>query len=221
MNIGDAVWQEMQKQGDTAIHDSVFINVSKFQTEIGFGKYFDYYATNAWGSWSVTTQPVAQGLLGPIDRRDLLPVRQGATPYPKRSLSGVSLYVCHYTAGPASQRVEQVAQYQVGPTSQLPFPSIAYHMFAERDGSLYLCQDLDRRTWGSGGTYQGKAVNDIGIHACYAGDLAPNTSQVAALHQGRVFCEGVLGHSLLVRGHSNDDATQCPGPKVQEWLGQI
>lgn len=221
MNIGDSVWQAMLQNGDTALHDSMFHN-SSFHVEWGFGTKNDYFATDAFGTWQVSVKPrVSNDVAQPIDKRGQLPVRVGATPYPKRPLAGIQLYVCHYTAGPSSQKVEQVAQYQVGANAQLPFPSIAYAFFVEKDGSLYWCQDLDRRTWGSDGIYQGKVVNDIGIHACYAGDLAPNPAQIAALHAGRVFCENILGHALTVRGHSDDGATQCPGPQLAQWRSQI
>lgn len=223
-NVGNGVLAKMTELGDSAIHDSMFTNIGKIQVEWGFGVKYDYHATNASGSWVVNAQPTAvapQPAVSVTDMRGKLPKRAGAVAYRNRPLAPISLYTIHYTVGPTTQTVQQVAAYQVGPTSQLPFPAIAYHLFVEGSGKVNWCHDFSARTWGSDGAYQGQSVNDIAVHACYAGDSKPNAAQIAGLKTGLAFAISQLGRSLLVRGHKDDDATQCPGQFWQDWRGQI
>lgn len=224
-DIGTGIRQRMEELNDFPIRDSMFINTGKIKSEWGFGEKFDYLATNVSGEWVVKEQVANGGLeptpATPVDMRGKLPTRAGAPGYPTRSMNNVQLYTVHYTAGPPTQTVQQVASYQVGPTSQLPFPAIAYHLFVDGGGVLYWCHNFDRRVWGSDGTYQGQAVNDIAIHACYAGNVQPNPKQLEGLRQGRLFANSVVGRQLTVRAHSDDGATQCPGPHWAQWKVQV
>jgi hypothetical protein len=201
---------------------------SKIEVERGRGQRFNYCATNCTpgGEWLITYRPIPITPPEPpqttyIDMRGQLPVRAGVPPYPSRPAADLTLFVAHYTAGPVTSTVTDIARYQTGPSSHLPFPAIAYHWFVEQDGKLSLCHDLATRTWGSDGSYQSQHVNAIGVHCCYAGNTQPNAAQIAGMKQSRLESERMLGRVLTVRGHSDDSPTQCPGTAWNAWKGQI
>jgi hypothetical protein len=216
--------EQMARLGDKPVASSAFYHPAPNLTvESAPGAKALYIADNLSGEFRFSVhryqaEPVAATV---IDLRGKLPVRVGATPYPKRPLAGVRLFVAHYTAGPPTSTVTDIARYQTGPGAQLPFPAIAYAYYTEQDGSTYQCHDLDRRLWGSDGVFEGQAVNDIAVHWCYAGDVAPTAAQIQGGRVARAHAETLLGRTLMVRGHRDDGATQCPGNKWNEWKGAL
>lgn len=154
------------------------------------------------------------------DLRGALSVRAGhnqANPYPQRNVGRVDSAVIHYTAGSPDATTEGIARYQIGPTSHLAFPGIAYHMVANHDGSVDWCHDFDRRTWGS----DGAGWNERGIHIVYAGNVGPTSGQKAAIKEAIRFAQGELGRELAVVGHKDTGSTSCPGPQWPGWRAEI
>jgi hypothetical protein len=74
-----------------------------------------------------------------------------------RDASAIKAAVVHYVGGDGTQGYgavspQQTAAYQTGPDSHEQFPAIAYHVYIARDGTLYQCHELERRTWHAGAT---------------------------------------------------------------------
>jgi len=158
-------------------------------------------------------QPAAPAIL---DYRGQLPKRAGR-PYWKRPLEGIDHAVIHYTAGSAAATVEDVARYQTGPGSHLPFPEIAYHLFVGSDGSVAWCHDFDVRTWGS----DGAGWNERAVHICYGGAFQPTNAQLGGLRAAILHAQQGLRHDLIVVGHKNTSQTECPGPTWANWRWSV
>lgn len=160
-----------------------------------------------------------------VDVRDALSkrpyIRPGARPYHKRPRDGVGGVTIHYTASRAATTVWSTALYQVSPQAQEAFPAIAYHLFIEAEGTVYLCHDLETRVWHSGANVSGVARNLSHIGICYAGDREPNAAQIAGLHEAIAWCEAQLGRNLEVEGHKDAYATTCPGPTWPSWKDDV
>jgi hypothetical protein len=123
----------------------------------------------------------------------------------------------HYTAGPATSRIYDIAAYQVGPTAQADFPAIAYHLMVDDVGDVHLLNDLNRRVWHNAGWLR----NEVAIGICYTGNHEPNAAQKRGLRQAIEWCQQQLGRGLFVRGHKDTYATACPGPTWPGWIGEI
>lgn len=223
-NVGAGVLQKMTELNDRPSKDSAFLNSidGKSRSEYGYGIKYDYRAigtlgANGW-AWELYAYPLPLTIITPtiIDVRGKLPTRAGAAAYPVRTTL-VDMFTIHYTAGPPTQTVLAVANYQVGSTAQLPFPAIAYHLYVEQDGKVYWCHAFNVRTWGS----DGAGINDRAVHCCYAGDVEPTAKQIEGINNALAFSENTLGKPLSIRGHKDDDATQCPGPKWATWKSRI
>lgn len=216
MNIGDAVWQKMLEQQDTALHDSMFHN-SSFHVEWGFGEKNDYFATDAFGTWQVSVKP-RNIELGVKDMRGQLPTR-GVARYSLRPMAPVDTFCVHYTAAPPERTVLDIANYQVNVQTGDLFPEIAYHLFIEKDGTVIWCHDLNKRVWGSGQP----GMNERAVHCCYSGNYTPTPEQLVGLAKARQFCQYSLleGRRLVVQGHKDGYATACPGPTWPQWKDQI
>ncbi len=158
------------------------------------------------------------------DLRGKLPLRYPAVPvepvqylpyYAARDPRWISEILIHYTASPASSRVEDIAAYQVGPTAQEAFYAIAYHGIVGEDGILNLCHDLAVVTWGCTGH------NWQAAHLCYCGDREPNAEQLVGLKVGVEWVQAQLGRALPLYGHKERLSTSCPGPTWPAWKDAI
>lgn len=129
----------------------------------------------------------------------------------------------HYTAGPPTQTVWAVAAYQTSDSAAgqtgtgQPFPGLAYTLFVEGDGEVFLAWDLSVRVWHSGAVVSGEARNLTHIGICYAGNVEPNQRQIEGLGHAIGWCQRQLGRTLTVEGHGDAYSTSCPGPKWPEW----
>lgn len=224
-NVGAGVLAKMQELSDRPSNDSRFLNSidNKSRSEYGYGIKYDYRAigelkgtTWDWQVYAYKLPTDAVLVSNILDRRGQLPIRPDVKPYPPRT-TYIDMFTVHYTAGPPAQTVGQIAAYQVGPTAQLPFPAIAYHLFVESNGKVYWCHALNVRTWGS----DGDGINERAVHCCYAGNVEPNNNQITGIKEALAFSEMTLGRTLIVRGHRDDDATACPGAKWDTWKGKI
>lgn len=165
-----------------------------------------------------------------VDRRGTLPVLTGTyaqLAYHDRPLEGIVGATLHYTAGPATQTVEQIAAYQVSLAAApqtgagQPFPGIAYAIVVTADGAVNLCHDLDKRTWHSGAVVEGKARNLTHVGICYTGKAAPNAAQVIGIAAAIDWCEKQLGRRLSIEGHGDAMPTPCPGPEWPGWRPRV
>jgi len=139
--------------------------------------------------------------------------------YDKRDVAGIVGVTLHYTAGPPSQTVYQVAQYQTSeaargqPGPPIPFPGLAYTFFVEQDGKTSMAWDLDVACWHSAGS--GRNQTYVGI--CYAGNVAPNDEQMTGMANAIGYCQKKIGRKLTVEGHKDGYQTECPGPQWPQW----
>ncbi|HEY1247446.1 MAG TPA: N-acetylmuramoyl-L-alanine amidase [Nitrososphaera sp.] len=160
----------------------------------------------------------------PVDVRGKLPTNHEAN-YDKRDLAGITGITLHFTDGPASQTVYQIAQYQTSEDARgqtgndTPFPGLAYTFFVEQDGKTSQAWDLDVATWHS--SAPGRNTHNIGI--CYSGNVAPNAAQINGMAQAIGYCQKQLGRKIGVEGHKDYslEATQCPGPTWPSWRQDI
>jgi len=148
-------------------------------------------------------------------------------------MAEVRWIVYHHThAGAGRPTVQQVADYQVGPTSHVAFPAIAYPWFIEEDGTAYQCHDLETVTWAQGDGSPGAKLkiglnNWYGIAVAFSGEN-PTPAQLVTMRRLGEEIDGILGRKLKRLGHSDvsrgaDDKplTECPGLAFEEWRDDI
>lgn len=191
------------------------------------------------GRQSAPPEPAPAVITLPIiDIRGKLPVREGARPYYLRvytqdpdaptaaeraaSLALIRGVTYHYTASNISHTPRSIAQYQIGPEPQDPFPAIAYVFVVGGSGVVYLCHDLETRSWHSGARVDGVARNQSHVGAAWIGDYEPSTAQLLGLAVATVYSERRLGRELPAEGHQDAypngaEATPCPGPTWPAW----
>jgi N-acetyl-anhydromuramyl-L-alanine amidase AmpD len=117
--------------------------------------------------------------------------------------------------------------YQIGDSSHLAFPGIAYHFYIEEDGKTYWTQPLEAVTWhtGTGSPYSKELVgifNWWAIGVCFAGEN-PTPLQLAAMRQVGDAVDQMLGRTLERKGHKEISVgtTECPGNLLYQWKGQV
>lgn len=152
-----------------------------------------------------------------MDIRGTLPTRPGYAPYPRRNINAVDSVDIHYTAGPYTSSTYDIAAYQTGPTAQLDFPEIAYHLMVEADGTVYWCHDLNKRTWHNGAS--GRNERAVGI--CFVGNGTPLEAQKVGIRQAIQWSQEHLGRQLAVSGHKDTYPTACPGAAWPSWKSEI
>ena len=94
-------------------------------------------------------------------------------------------------------------------------------MFVEGDGKAYLAHPLDTRVWHSGAVVSGKARNLTHVGICYAGNVAPNQAQLAALNECVAWVKKQLGRALSLEGHKDAYPTSCPGALWPQWKSSL
>ncbi len=148
-------------------------------------------------------------------------------------MAAVKWIVHHHThAGPGRPTVDDIADYQTGPDSHLPFPAIAYHLYIEADGTIIQCHDIEAVTWaqgtGSPGNLLGVGLNNWwAIAVCLSGEH-PAAEQVAAIVRVDSWIDGALarhlprvGHRDVSRSQAGLPLTECPGASWPEWADQL
>lgn len=113
--------------------------------------------------------------------------------------------------------IENIARYQTGPGAQEEFPELAYHYMVEGAGQPFLCNDLNKRVWGSGAPTH----NETRVHVCYIGDREPTKAQRAGIRACIIDAQQRLGRTLTIEGHRDAYATSCPGPTWPSWRGEV
>jgi hypothetical protein len=157
-----------------------------------------------------------------IDLRDVLPRNPDRADWDTRPAT--SHIVVHHTAGSANATPQAIAHYQVWqrePASART-PRCAYHILVGQDGYVYLCNDLDARTWhaGGGGWADPRNANHYSIGVCLIGDFTrvqPSIAQLAAL--GELYwwlCERYGPLHLISHRRAYKAATECPGDAFTE-----
>lgn len=227
-NVGAGVLQKMTELNDKPARDSTFVNSidTKSRSEFGYGIKYDYRAigtlnNNTW-SWEVIAYKLNMDTVSTqfSDMRGKLPKRNSSISYQTRPTNVIDTLCIHYTAAPPDRTVQQIAQYQITVQSGDLFPEIAYHLFVEQNGLLVWCHDANKRVWGSAQS----GMNERAIHICYSGDVEPNQQQIDGLSRGRTFAQHSMlqpSRQLIVQGHKDGYATQCPGPKWPTWKALI
>jgi hypothetical protein len=160
-----------------------------------------------------------------VDLRGQLPTRPG-TSYYKRPAEDIMGVTIHYTASPPRSGVEAVrmiAEFHVGLLASKPqeeFPAIAYHLVVDASGTIYLCNDLDTRTWHNAAVVEGLKRNRTHIGLAYISNREPSPEVIDALVRAVFYCEQSLGRNLYVEGHKDHYRTECPW-HWEEWRNKI
>ncbi|MGQ9715805.1 MAG: peptidoglycan recognition protein family protein, partial [Anaerolineae bacterium] len=143
-----------------------------------------------------------------VDLRERLP-RRGEARYEKRDLASVDTVVFHWASDVVRDySPREIAEYQTGPHSYLPFPEIAYHFVITWNGTIYFTQDLSKRTWHAGEWNS----RSIGVLACPAQGGLLTDAQVLSARNLLRWLREALGRELALKGHSELRETSCPGP---------
>ncbi len=136
--------------------------------------------------------------------------------------------VYHHTGkGPARPTAEATAAYQVGKTSHLAFPAVAYSLYVEADGRVCLLHDLETVTWHAGtGSPTAKlgvgVFNWASVGCCFSGE-DPTPEQLRALREVGETLDEWFGRKLKRLGHRevSKGTTECPGARYLEWIAAV
>jgi len=132
----------------------------------------------------------------------------------------------HHTASVDTRfTAREVAGYQTGPGAHLPFPSIAYALYVEGDGTVEQTNDLEAVTWHCGqdgdAVIEGVSVkNWHGVAVCFAGN-EPSPMQIEGLQTACRWIEQQVGRELPRLGHRDLSMTECPGKTWEQWQAAI
>lgn len=181
-------------------------------------------------------------LTNAVDRRGQLPLRAGfayvptqgaaqTAPYAnRRTLGQIAWLVVHHTGSDATARpdINQVAEFQTGPTAQAPFPGFAYTGFIEADGTFEVAWDIEVVTW-SQGDNSPYSIGGVGIYnyqgmaVCFSG-RDPTPAQQATYVKIKKALETILGRAVPARGHREvcgPGDTECPGDAAEAWIPSL
>ena len=133
------------------------------------------------------------------DLRGKLPV---GGKYRKRSMSGVKYIAVHHSAT-TSGTPSAFARYHV---NERGWPGIGYHYVITKDGSIYLCNDLDTLC------YNVSRRNSQVVGICLVGNFnkTPPTDEQYISLSWLIDCLKVTG-AYKVKPHSYFRKTSCPG----------
>lgn len=138
----------------------------------------------------------------------------------RREPHQIAWLVVHHTGNDVNARpsLEDVANYQIGPTAQAPFPGFAYTGYIDDGGRFYLVWDIETVTW-SQGDNSPYSIDGVGIYnyeglaICFSG-RDPTPQQEATYKRVKLAFETVLGRAIPVKGHREvcgPGDTECPG----------
>lgn len=143
-------------------------------------------------------------------------------PYPLRAngLADVRGLAVHHTGmGPARPTVQEVADFQIGPSAQAPFPGLAYWGQVEPAGEFVIAWDVETETWsqGIGSPFEdvnGQGINNARFVAVEFSGQDPTDQQWATILAIKDVLERVAGHPLILTSHGRVDpgTTACAGP---------
>ena len=119
-------------------------------------------------------------------------------------------FIVHHSGGPAAQSVREIQDHCMDTRG---FRDIDYNLLVRgTSGEIYI-----GRGWNVIGSHT-KGHNTIGLGVCVIGT---DTLSLAAKESLRwIYRRAVLmsGRQLLVLGHRDVDATECPGDGIYRWV---
>ena len=128
---------------------------------------------------------------------------KGKGTYKKRKLTDVTGIVIHHSASDFGGPVD-FANWHI----KRGWPGIGYHFVILTDGTVNQTNELDTIS------YHVKDKNTPNIGICLVGNLShhpPTASQLSSLKQLINHINTAVGRNLVVRGHRDLQATECPG----------
>lgn len=146
-------------------------------------------------------------------------LKKGGTYY-KRTLASIRNIVVHHSAT-VTGSAEAYANYHVG---TLKWPGIGYHIVIEQDGTVKLCNDLDRISYHVGN------ANSYSVGVSMTGDFSknePTTAQWGALYKVLEALRAYLPNAKAVTsviGHQEAPgyaSKQCPSLDMDSMRGQL
>jgi N-acetyl-anhydromuramyl-L-alanine amidase AmpD len=141
------------------------------------------------------------GSIKVIDLTSSLPKGKGT--YKKRKMSALTGIVIHHSASDFCNATD-IANWHI----KRGWPGIGYHFVIYADGTVNQTNELDTISY----HVENKNTPNIGI--CLVGHLsyhAPTPYQIASLKELITRINTLAGHNLVVRGHRDLQATECPG----------
>lgn len=147
-------------------------------------------------------------------------------------MAGIECLVIHHTTGPNSLTAESIAAYQVGQSSPVPYPEIAYHALVLEDGTINICHSVYALTWhcGTGSDYT--QIDDSGYRVggnnwesygiAFAG-TDPTAAQVASMRWLADELEMTWARKLKRLPHRviSKGTTECPGTSYLDWWNDV
>jgi N-acetylmuramoyl-L-alanine amidase len=130
-----------------------------------------------------------------------LPKGKGA--YRKRLLSAITGIVIHHSASDTGTIVN-IANWHIS----RGWPGIGYHFVISADGTINQTNEIDTISYHVG-NYN---MSNIGI--CLIGNFSnhlPTSKQLESLKELIQHVNTLVGKKLIVRGHRDLMATECPG----------
>ena len=128
-----------------------------------------------------------------------------------------------------------VAKYDISPDCHLApgvgVPSISYTMFVERPGAIYLCNDVEAKTWSQGDGSKPGDENEMFLAICFGGNFSgdgytgsqdPSVEQIAALPKLWQHLKDVLSlKNNGLHGHYDFGKPACPGNILKAMIENI
>jgi hypothetical protein len=143
--------------------------------------------------------------------------------------------VFHQTGGGDS--VRGLAKYHMGPNhiSRDGLPGIAYTLFVNKAGQVYLCNDIEDVTWSQGDRSQPGDENKMFLSVCFGGkfypwpgtkketlEAQPTPEQMAVARKLWAFLmEGFKLTELDLYGHYDFGKEACPGDRLADFIEDV
>ena len=180
---------------------------------------------------SLVKKTQAMGLADPVDARGFLPINPLGRKFKTRVVEQIKGLVVHQELGWGS--IESVARYHTGPDSHVckgGTESILYTLAIDRDGRLYLCNDISKATWSHGDKARPGDENVEFMSVMLVGDLKaegyvsakagePNFEQISTLLGLWQACRDLWGwDDSCLHGHFDFGKLACPGNTLKQLI---
>lgn len=132
---------------------------------------------------------------------------KGTGTYRKRKLTDISGIVIHHSASDFGTAFD-FANWHIG----RGWPGIGYHFVISADGTVNQTNNIDTVS------YHVADHNTANVGICLVGNLSnhpPTAKQLTSLKALIQHVNTVVGKKLIVRGHRDLNATECPGKMMK------
>jgi hypothetical protein len=125
-------------------------------------------------------------------------------------------FAIHHTAGPTSQTVRQIQNFQMDSNG---WSDIGYNWLVDQAGKVY---EGRSGGWLAIGAHAG-GQNTAWVGVCWigtSGNTAPTPAALASIRWLHGEANRLAGRTLTVRGHGQvpGQSTECPGSRLRAWI---